>query len=436
MNKKAIAVALSVMMAASVFTGSAMTVSADEKVETLEVLMYSDWYTDGWKALEQYIHDNSADLGFDISLSTMEGGDQGDSVWQVKFATEDLPDLGMFYTVQWVQSKCSGLDKLVDLTGIASTEEYEQSVIDAYTVDGKLLGMPINTSIPVGMWCNKVVLADCGIEEYPTTLAELEEDCAIIKEKGYTPIFFSGADMWSFGPGAEVTIGADAQRMYGNVQDFIDALGANEVQWTACTDTITELAFWKKMIQEGYVNETYMADTFENGQDALANGECAFYPMGSWVADNIQSKYPEKETEISAFMMPTESGENWVSLHMPYTLAVTTSCKDVELGKKVVDWIASSEAQQVYADAQAGLYLNKNVTSEVPASTNDLYQAGLEAEKLTNDWQEIVKYSYGNLQQYISDYYVSDEEDATVVMQAMDDETARNAKAAGDENWD
>lgn len=410
--------------------------AAPGEVETLEVLMYADWYTDGWKALESYIHENAATLGFDIELSTMEGGDQGDSVWQVKFATDDLPDLGVFYTPQWIQAKCNGLDKIVDLTGIESAAEYDSSVLDAYSMDGKLYAMPINTSIIVGMWYNKDVMEACGIEELPTNYDELKEVCETVKNAGYLPIYFSGGDTWSLGPALESAVGADAQELSGGAKEFTAAIGNHEKLWTDCANTLDALAFWKEMIKSGYVNETYMADTFENSQDALANGECAMCPMGTWVIDNIMTKYPDKVDSIGAFPLPSKTGENWVNMHMPYSLAVTTNCRNVELGKKAVDWIASSEAQQIYADAQPGLYLNKNIVlNEVPTSTMELYEAAQKSNKLTNDWQEIVKYSFGNFQQYVADYYIGSDDDPVCVMEAMDAETRRNAEAAEDPAW-
>lgn len=193
MKRKVASILLAASCVVSTMAGG-VNVMAAEKPQSLEILMYSDWYTDGWKALESYIHDNADTLGFDIEISTMEGGDQGDSVWQVKFATDDLPDMGMFYTPQWIQAKCNGLDKIVDLSGIDCMSEYDDTVLDAYTVDGKLCAIPINTSIIAGMWYNKDVFDACGIKDLPTTHEELLQDCQTIKDAGYTPIYLSGAD--------------------------------------------------------------------------------------------------------------------------------------------------------------------------------------------------------------------------------------------------
>ena len=100
------------------------------KVETLTVLMYTDWYKSGWEALEKYINDNSQELGFKLEISKIQGGAQGDQVLQTKFATDDLPDIIQVYKPQWVEAYVKGLDKLVDLTGLECTSEYDQKVLD------------------------------------------------------------------------------------------------------------------------------------------------------------------------------------------------------------------------------------------------------------------------------------------------------------------
>ena len=96
-------------------------------VETFSVLMYTDWYKAGWQALEKHINDNADQLGFKLEISKIQGGDQGDQVIKTKFASNDLPDIIQVYKPQWVAANTNGgLDKLVDLSGIASQSEYDE----------------------------------------------------------------------------------------------------------------------------------------------------------------------------------------------------------------------------------------------------------------------------------------------------------------------
>ena len=42
--------------------------AAPTEVPTLTMLTFTEWYKDGWKALENYINENSDELGFSFML--------------------------------------------------------------------------------------------------------------------------------------------------------------------------------------------------------------------------------------------------------------------------------------------------------------------------------------------------------------------------------
>ena len=93
-------------------------------------------------------------------------------------------------------------------------------------------------------------------------------------------------------------------------------------------------------------------------QTALAQGEAGMYVNATWVVDEIACKYPEAVENIGAFVLPLyEDTENYTDSSLPGAIGITTACKDVEAAKRAVDFISSSKAQQIYADAQPGLSL-------------------------------------------------------------------------------
>ncbi|MFR1357796.1 MAG: ABC transporter permease subunit [Ruthenibacterium lactatiformans] len=108
---------------------------------------------------------------------------------------------------------------------------------------------------------------------------------------------------------------------------------------------------------------------------------------------------------------------------MPGAIGITTACKDVEAAKRAVDFISSSKAQQIYADAQPGIYLNKNVKAELSPAHQDLVEdAGGQGLAL---WQGTGNnYGYGSYDKYVQDYYVGSKT-VEQVLAAMDEETAR-----------
>ncbi len=403
-------------------------------VETLTVLMYTDWYKAGWQALETYINENSEKLGFKLEISKIQGGQQGDQVLQTKFATDDLPDIIQVYKPQWVDAYANGLDKLVDLTGLESTSEYDENILKGtFIYKDKLYAMPIDSIVLSGVFYNKEVFKNVGVE-IPTTWDQFLDVCKKIKESGIVPVYYSGKDAWSVQPPTISGMVSDAAERGIDTFELMDQINSHKLTFSDCTNFVDTIKRTKDLIDLGYVNETYLSDTFDNAQQALAEGTCAMYINGTWCADNIEQKFPDKADNIGAFAIPTPDGDNYINMFTPYSLALTTQCKNVELGKKAISFITSAEAQQIYADAQPGLYLNKNVTSTIPAATADLQKIMNDGKSMT-DWEEINKYSYGNLSEPLLNYYTGTLKDASDVTKALDDETERNAKAHGDANW-
>lgn len=441
--KRYVAIGLSVMMMAgligcggsnSTSEMSKATSSDGAEVKTLSVLMYTDWYKAGWQALEQYINENSEELGFKLEISKIQGGSQGDQVLQTKFATDDLPDIIQVYKPQWVESYANGLDKLVDLTGLECVSEYDEKALDGtFIYDGKLYAVPVDSVVLSGVFYNKKVFEKAGVE-IPQTWDEFLTVCEKIKAIGVTPVYYSGKDAWSVQPPTISGILNDAVEKGTDTFGLMEQINTNQLKFEDCTNFVDSIQRTKDLIDLGYVNETYLSDTVDNAHQALADGECAMYINGTWCADNINEKFPDKIDDIGAFAIPTPSGDNYINMFTPYSLALTTNCKEVELGKKVLNFIASKEAQQIYADAQPGVYLNQNVTSDIPQATSDLKEI-MDNGKSMTDWEEINKYSYGNLSEPLLNYYTGMLKEASEVAQALDEETERNAKAQGDNNW-
>lgn len=403
-------------------------------IKTLTVLMYTDWYKAGWEALEKHINDNAEELGFKLEISKIQGGAQGDQVLQTKFATDDLPDIIQVYKPQWVESYANGLDKLVDLTGLESVSEYDENALNGtFVYNDKLYAMPVDSVVLSGVFYNKKVFEDAEVE-IPQTWDEFLEVCKKLKDKGVTPVYYSGKDAWSVQPPTIGGIVSDAAEKGITTFDLMEQIGENKLKYAECDNFVDTIERTKDLIDLGYVNETYLSDTVDNAHQALADGTCGMYINGTWCADNIAQKFPDKIDDIGAFAMPTPSGDNYINMFTPYSLALTTQCKDVELGKKAIDYIASAEAQQIYADAQPGVYLNQKVSSDIPKATAELKDI-MDSGKSMTDWEEINKYAYGTLAEPLLNYYTGTLKEAVDVAKYMDDETERNAKAQGDSNW-
>lgn len=405
-----------------------------KEVKTLTLLMFTDWYTSGWQALEKHINENADELGFKLEIEKIAGGGQGEQILNVKFASDELPDLLQHYGPKYVDESMDGLDKLVDLTGISSINEYEDSAINGmYRYNDKLYSMPIGTTTLLGVFYNRNIFNDLGLS-VPNTWSEFITVCEKIKEAGITPIHYAGKDSWTLQGIPHFGVTKDIIESGKDFPEFFADLNENKTHYADFNNFIDVIKKSKELIDRGFVNETYLSDTYDASQQAVAEGSAAMHVNGTWYVDEIGKKYPDKVNDIGGFPFPLE-GNDYVNIFPPGSLSITTGCKDVELAKKAIDFIASAEGQQIFADAQPGLYLNKNVVAELVPAQDDLMKVVKEGRGMTN-WQGAGnKYSYGPFHTFMQDYYVGGKTVEELV-EAMDTETARDAKANNDSNWE
>ncbi|MNO34213.1 Multiple sugar-binding protein precursor [compost metagenome] len=404
------------------------------EVKTLSLLMFTDWYTPGWQALEKHINDNADKLGFKLDIQKIVGGEQGETILKTKIATDDLPDLLQNYGPKWIDQNANALEKLVDLgTPESISSDYDESSLDgAYKYKGKYYAVPVGSTTLMGVFYNKQVFEKLSLE-IPTTWDEFLQVCETIKQAGITPVYYSGKDSWTLQTVPHFGFSQDIVKSGKTFTEFWEGMNTNKKHYAELTHFIGTIEKSKELIDKGYVNSSFMSDSYDAAQQAVAEGTAAMHVNGSWFIGEIIKKFPDKVDGIGAFAFPLD-GDNYVNISPPSSLSVTTSAKDVELAKKAADYIASAEAQQVYANAEPGIYLNKKVSVELSPGIEDLNKE-LQAGKGILHWQGNGElYSYGAFDKFMQDYYVGGKT-AQQVAEALDSETAKNAKAKGDTNW-
>ncbi len=445
--KRTMSLVLSVVLALSMVacgqgastttTSSAAQPSAGTEVPTVTMLTFTEWYKDGWKALEKHINENSAELGFKLDIQQIAGGGEGEEVVKARFATGDLPDIIQSYGAKWIDTQVNALDKMVDMGSLASESEYDAATLEegGYRYKGKLYGMPIDTTNLLGCFYNKKVFEEAGISKVPTNWDEFVEVCEKVKAVGKTPLYYSGKDAWTLQCFPHVGFNKEVFVSGLTYNKFWDEMNTNKRTYAQCEEFGKAIELSKEVIDKGYVQETYLSDTYDMAQTALAQGDAAMYVNATWVVDEIASKYPEAVEDIGAFVLPLyDDAENYTDSSLPGALGITTACKDVESAKKAIDFISSSKAQQIYADAQPGIYLNNNVQAKLSPAHQDLVDVMKDGKAMAL-WQGTGNnYGYGPYHEYLQDYYVGSKtvED---ILAAMDEETAKNAMAANDANW-
>lgn len=421
---------LAMLLAGVLTCGVAVPVFADD-VETLTMLTYVDWYGDGLKAVENYIHDNAETLGFDLEIQQIPGGGEGDELVAARTATNDLPDILNTYTVFRYFNGYGGEGKLVPLDDLESIAEYDPAIFEGnqYVDDGVIYGLPLGTAYYYGTYYNKNVMEEAGIESFPTNWDEFLEACEKIKETGKIPVYFSGADTWTLQIFFETGFVKDIVESGKTRQEFWDAVNSNQIKFADCEHALDVCKRTKDLIEMGYVQETYLSDSYDMAQTALANGECGFYICANTVVSEIGSKYPDKLNDIGGNLIPLFEEEiNKMGMAYPTMVSVTTASENPELAKKAVDFLCSAQAQEIYAQAQQGVYLNKEM------SMDSVAPALAEQSECPTIAPPDLKYEASAIATNMVDYYIGAKE-LEEIGTSLDDTYARSAEAAGDEFW-
>jgi raffinose/stachyose/melibiose transport system substrate-binding protein len=407
---------------------------ASKEIPTLTMLTFTDWYKSGWEALDAYIEENAETLGFRLDIQMIAGGGEGEELLKAKFATGDLPDLLQSYGAKWLTNVAGVLDQMQVLENV-DMSEYDQSMLEqgGFIWDGKLYGIPVDSTSLVGVFYNKTVFANAGIDKTPATWEEFLEACDKIKASGVTPLYYAGADTWTLQCFTHFGFNQDVADSGLSYREFWNEMNTNQRHYSDAKNFAAAIEKSKEMVELGYVNESYLSDTYDMAQTALAEGTAGMHVNGTWIYDEIASKYPEAADQIGSFVLPLSDGTNYTCSSMPGAIGMTEACSNTEAGQKALNFLASKEAQQIYANAQPGIYLNKEVQCDLSDAYQTLYEAMSKGESM-EVWQNGNLYGYGDYHIHVQDYLAGgmslDE-----VIELLDSDTAKNAKAAGDSNW-
>jgi raffinose/stachyose/melibiose transport system substrate-binding protein len=177
--------------------------------------------------------------------------------------------------------------------------------VKLYQIDGKQYGIPYNLGV-VGVWYNKKLFKQAGIDGTPTTWDEFLGDVQKLKQAGITPLAVGEKDKW---PGmfwwANLSLriaGKDAMAKAGEDGSF-DTSGFVEAG-----------AQLKKLIDMKPFQPGYLAAPWDGagGEAAtMANGRAAMDLMGQWAPFTFDANAKKKKglrANLGWFAFPTVAG--------------------------------------------------------------------------------------------------------------------------------
>jgi raffinose/stachyose/melibiose transport system substrate-binding protein len=238
------------------------------------------------------------------------------------------------------------IDGLNDLKGMDNFPEVAKAAWS--TDDGKTTFCVPMASVIHGFFYNEDAFKKIGAKP-PKTMAEFHDILDKLKKDGtYTPIDMGTADQWEAATMGFQNIGPDYWK--GETGRLGLIAGKEKFTDPQYVAVFKELATWAP-----YMGNGFQAQKYPDSQNLFSLGKAAIYPTGSW---DISTFRKDAQFPIGAFTPPLPAGDTecYISDHTDIGMGVNAASKNKEDAKKFLEWLATPEFAELYANALPGFF--------------------------------------------------------------------------------
>lgn len=238
------------------------------------------------------------------------------------------------------------LENLTNLSGMANFSDVAKSGWS--TDDGEITYCVPMASVIHGFIYNKEAFEEVGVD-VPETVEEFFAVLDAFKEDGtYIPMAMGTNDQWEAATMGYNNIGPN----YWKGEEGRNALIAGEQKLTdeGWVAPLRQLARWGE-----YLGDGYEAQTYPDSQNIFTLGRAAIYPAGSWEISGFNT---QADFEMGAFPPPVEKAGDtcYISDHTDIGIGMNANTDNPEAAKAFLNWVASSEFSNIFANALPGFF--------------------------------------------------------------------------------
>lgn len=298
----------------------------------------------------------------------------GDNPPDVVQANQGYPDMGAFVKAGFLRP----VDDYAKLYGW--NDYYPSSLLklNSFSSDGKtwqgddLYGVS-QTGELVGLYYNKAVLKDAGIDSPPTTVAELTEDMQKVKAAGTLPLSYGDVEK---SPGIHL-YGLVLSALAGH--DAVNDLVAGKSGSWSGDDEVKAAQTITDWVGKGYVTEGANGVSRDDAVAAFGKGESAFLITGTWYQATLEAAAKADDIGFTALTPPDAS--------KPVTMggeglawAITSKTKNANAAAAYIDFVTNAKASET-------LVQKGNLPTVVP--DDDTPASGTIAGDITSNYKSI-----------------------------------------------
>jgi len=240
-------------------------------------------------------------------------------------------------------------------------DRFSGSSLASVTQYGGYNGVPY-TQRAEGLFYNKALFAEAGIEEAPTTYDELVDAADALVDAGITPIEFGGTVNWH------------VMRLLDSIletkcgSDTYQALVTGKASWaeeSCATETFEEFSKWTS----DYLNDGFIAINNDEASALFFAGEAAMALEGDWFNQSVRDNGMD-EANVGIIPFPTGTGRIY---GFNENLYITPNSEHPDEAAKFLDYLTSEDAQQKFTAAFGSQSVNVNVASTSQSDLDALW---------------------------------------------------------------
>ena len=233
---------------------------------------------------------------------------------------------------------------LLDLSGYTDLiDRALPSALDQVVVDGKYYVLPKTLNM-IGVWYNKAIFADLGLE-IPTNWDEFLAVCKTIQDSGITPLAQGVMDGWT----AYFDVYGFIHKVFAEDPEIFDKIERGEAKYTD-PEWIAAFTSMKEFLEMGYVHKNSLALTYDQARSLFMQGEVAMQIQGEWAMSEIE-RDNVNNLDFGAFPLPYNApGEEMV---VPFEVGssegIAASSKNMDAALEFLRFTYSEEGVEYLA---------------------------------------------------------------------------------------
>lgn len=335
-------------------------------------LTFWSWRQEDRAAYETFIDTfEAANPGITVKFETFEAANYN-TILSTALAGGTGPDVMMVRAYGGLENvAAAGYLEPLSAENVPALADFAPAAIAAESVraDGIAYAVPFASQTQLVIY-NKATFDANGIAE-PQTWDELVAASKTLKDAGVIPFANGTATAWqnetvTFGLGSSLMGKAFYDELMAGTTDFTDE------RFTGALGAVAEVA-------ADYFPDGFIGLDYPSAQQLFASGMAGMFIGGSYEISNFKAQNPDIELGVFAAPGKTAEDAKLVGLYFDGGYAANAAGANKEASVKFLNYLASKEFGQAFADTLSNISTVPGVNFENPllAEVNELNQSSI-----------------------------------------------------------